>query len=111
MYLGLTPHHSVAAYSTNPCGHSCCGECYLNFFKTVPVRKPTCPVCRTPLDIHRPLIPNFTVDGIVRSHVLALADTGSVDWQPNGARHQDHAKRKECVASPNYHTNASEDSY
>ncbi|KAH9890962.1 hypothetical protein C8Q73DRAFT_702365 [Cubamyces lactineus] len=85
----------VAAHSTNPCGHSCCGECHLNFLKTVPVRKPTCPVCRTPLDINRPLLPNFTVDGIVRSHVLALAETGSVDWQPNGTRHQEHARRKE----------------
>ncbi|KAI0670166.1 hypothetical protein C8Q78DRAFT_172387 [Trametes maxima] len=88
----------TATHCTNPCGHSCCGECLLQWIKATP-RKPKCPVCRTALDGTHPIIPNFALDSAVRHHVSALAATGHVEWQPQGQLYQSYMARKEASST------------
>ncbi|KAH9853124.1 hypothetical protein C2E23DRAFT_823357 [Lenzites betulinus] len=99
----------VAAYSTNPCGHSCCGGCLLQWVKTQiktggesltqRLEPWKCPVCRCALDKQRPMIPNIGMDSAVRTHISAAADVGKADWQPSADRYQDFVKRKEQSAT------------
>ncbi|KAI0651588.1 hypothetical protein C8Q79DRAFT_1004868 [Trametes meyenii] len=88
----------AVVHCTNPCGHSCCGECLFQWVKAAP-RKPKCPVCRTILDTTRPIIPNFVLDSIVRHHITALKATGHVDWQPTGQLYQSYMERKEASST------------
>ncbi|KAI0359124.1 hypothetical protein OH77DRAFT_1420673 [Trametes cingulata] len=86
----------VATQSTNPCGHSCCGQCLVSWLKP---HKLTCPICRTKLDRKRPVIPNLGMDNVVGNHVSALAEIGMVEWQPTGEQYKDFVKRKEKSAT------------
>ncbi|KAI0374442.1 hypothetical protein BV20DRAFT_961604 [Pilatotrama ljubarskyi] len=86
----------VVTQSTNPCGHSCCGQCLLSWLKP---HKLTCPICRTKLDRQRPVIPNLVMDNVVSNHVSALAGIGMVEWQPTSEQYKDFLRRKEQSSS------------
>ncbi|KAF8845329.1 hypothetical protein BDN67DRAFT_961641 [Paxillus ammoniavirescens] len=75
----------VGAHVSNPCGHTCCGECghmWLARNKSAP----TCAICRSSLSDIKPLLPNFAVDNLVRQHLQALASSGQSDWQNKGGK-------------------------
>ncbi|KAF9270503.1 hypothetical protein L218DRAFT_952619 [Marasmius fiardii PR-910] len=57
----------VCAHAVNPCGHTLCGCCGASWF--IDNRKPTCPMCRCETESHRPMIPNVTIDAVVRKYV------------------------------------------
>ncbi|KIJ68665.1 hypothetical protein HYDPIDRAFT_24920 [Hydnomerulius pinastri MD-312] len=84
----------VGAHIANPCGHTCCGECGYGWLARNRYA-PTCAVCRTSLSETKPLLPNFTVDNVVRHHIQALAMGGRPDWQEKGYRFIDWNKRLE----------------
>lgn len=54
---------------------------------------PRCPVCRTALTQGSLIIPNFALKHSIEKHVAALAETGVVDWQPQGQRYLDWTRR------------------
>jgi len=82
----------VAAHLGNPCGHSFCGECGLNWIASN--RPPTCAICRSKLSTI-PMIPNFVVDSTVDKYVKALALSDNVDWKPGGKKLLEWTARKE----------------
>lgn len=84
----------VAAYITNPCGHTTCGECGFGWVSRNS-RSPTCPVCRSELTLPKPLLPNYTVDSLVKRHVQALAKSGLTEWQKQGHKSLEWNQRLE----------------
>ncbi|KAF9243874.1 hypothetical protein BU15DRAFT_25575, partial [Melanogaster broomeanus] len=89
---------SVGAHMANPCGHTCCGECGYGWLARNRYT-PTCAVCRSSLSDTKPLLPNFTVDNLVRQHLQTLARSGWPDWQDKGYRYIDWNKRLVCVST------------
>lgn len=85
----------AAAHLANPCGHSCCGSC-LQSWISKNKRKPSCPVCRSILDLYAPMIPNFSVDSAVARHVDELALQGIEEWEAGGLNRLAWDKRKEA---------------
>ncbi|KAI0757268.1 hypothetical protein C8Q80DRAFT_89067 [Daedaleopsis nitida] len=76
-----------------PCGHSFCGECIVGWIKQSIRTQPRCPVCRTALTQGSLIIPNFALKHSIEKHVGALAETGVVDWQPQGQRYLEWTQR------------------
>ncbi|KAH7914510.1 hypothetical protein BJ138DRAFT_1177308, partial [Hygrophoropsis aurantiaca] len=82
----------VAAHISNPCGHTCCGQCAYEWVSQTKY-SPTCTVCRTKLVKSLPLIPNFSVDNLVQQYLRAWAKSGQSDWQANGVKMNDWNER------------------
>ncbi|EIW64523.1 RING/U-box, partial [Trametes versicolor FP-101664 SS1] len=87
----------ATTYITNPCGHSCCGDCLLQWIDTSrkpgPTEHPKCPVCRTQLCRDRPAIRNVAMDSVARRYVSSAEEVGKVDWQPTGDRRRNFLTR------------------
>ncbi|PCH33389.1 hypothetical protein WOLCODRAFT_21979 [Wolfiporia cocos MD-104 SS10] len=88
----------AAAYMSNPCGHTFCGNCAW-VWVSKNRRTPTCAVCRANLVPSSPLIPNIAIDHTVEKHISALVQSGSEDWLPEGAAFTEWMRRKESGKS------------
>ncbi|GJE87754.1 Ring finger domain-containing protein [Phanerochaete sordida] len=84
----------VYAHVGSTCGHSYCGDCGWDWVaKTMPA--PSCPYCRTPLNRHAPLIPNFAVESMVQKHIATLAANGVDGWDADGEHRREWLARQE----------------
>ncbi|ODN91473.1 hypothetical protein L198_05993 [Cryptococcus wingfieldii CBS 7118] len=74
----ICTHVMGAPQSLVPCGHSFCGPCIWEWIKTqnaaTRAGPPTCPHCRSPIDLSRPIIPNILVDQIIDRKLQKLED-------------------------------------
>ncbi|KAI0762658.1 hypothetical protein C8Q74DRAFT_1291439 [Fomes fomentarius] len=77
----------------SPCGHSFCGECIVNWMKKNLQNVPRCPICRTALTQGSLIIPNFTLKHNIEKYIVALTETGVMDWQPKGRLYTQWAER------------------
>ncbi|KIM67059.1 hypothetical protein SCLCIDRAFT_219698 [Scleroderma citrinum Foug A] len=82
----------AAAFMTNPCGHTTCGDCGYGWISRN-IYSPTCSVCRSELIKIKPLLPNYAVDNLVKHHVHALSISGRPEWQERGFRFIEWNKR------------------
>ncbi|KAL4069442.1 hypothetical protein J3A83DRAFT_4251379 [Scleroderma citrinum] len=87
-------HRRAAAFMTNPCGHTTCGDCGYGWISRNKY-SPTCPVCRSELIKIKPLLPNYAVDNLVKHHVHSLAMSGRPEWQQRGFKFIEWNKRLE----------------
>ncbi|WVQ75427.1 hypothetical protein IAR50_005052 [Cryptococcus sp. DSM 104548] len=78
----ICTHVMGAPQSLVPCGHSFCGPCIWQWINTQNAATrsgaqhtpPTCPHCRSLIDLSRPIIPNILVDQIIDRKLQKLED-------------------------------------
>ncbi|KAF8898403.1 hypothetical protein BD779DRAFT_1483713 [Infundibulicybe gibba] len=82
----------AVAHSSNPCGHSFCGDCSWEW--VMGKKSDRCPICRTKLCKTNPMIPNVVVDKLVDKHIQLLGSYDD-DWTPTGHSHKEWRARIE----------------